>query len=192
MRYVVVVVYVGTEAAATTLVATAETNLTAINDLTTAIATATGGAITATPEVRLGCSHCNAAEQFALMQPQRHTHGLTCGCVVLPCLPPRLQGSTTGSVSGGTTPVNTRVDATVSLLRSGPTNLQTNTTFFLTAVYAGTTGTAQEGVAIAGELPPCLFPCHALRSPPAATNTCLPRHRPPTPEQAPPSRQRAP
>jgi hypothetical protein len=66
VRYVVVVVYVGTETAATTLVQTAENNLTAINDLTAAITAATGGAITVTAEVRLGLLASHAAMHVAL------------------------------------------------------------------------------------------------------------------------------
>lgn len=109
VRYLVIVIYVGGEAAATNLVQVAETDLNKIGNLTDNVNTATGGAITVS------------------------------------------QQSVSGDVSGGgSSPLNPQQDAKVSLLRSGAANLQTGTTFYLTAVYTGTTGTAQEGVTIKG------------------------------------------
>jgi hypothetical protein len=115
VRYVVLVIYVGGEAAANTLVQTAETNLTMVGNLVENVNTATNGAITVTQE------------------------------------------SVSGDVSGGgSIPSNPQQDAKVSLLRSGADNLQTGVTFYLTAVYKGTSGSAQEGVAITGV---CLCVC---------------------------------
>jgi hypothetical protein len=109
VRYLVVVIYVGGEAAATTLVNTATTDLNQIGNLATNVNTATGGAITVSQE------------------------------------------SVSGDMSGGgSSPLNPQQDAKVSLLRSGAAYLQTGTTLYLTAIYSGTIGTAQEGMTITG------------------------------------------
>lgn len=105
-----VVIYVGGEAAADTLVKTAESDLNQIDALITNVNNATGGAITVSQQ--------------------------------------GVSGEWSG---GGSTPSNPQQDAQVSLLRSGAANLQTGTQFYLTAVYKGTTGFAQEGVTITGE-----------------------------------------
>jgi len=63
-----------------------------------------------------------------------------------------LQAGVTGDVSGGGNPVlNPEQEAKVSLLRSGPApNIQSNTSFYLTAVYTGSAGVAVAGVTISG------------------------------------------
>lgn len=190
VRYVILVVYIGGEAAAQTLVDTAQTDLAQINDLIASVANATGGAVTVQQvRVRQNLSHCVQCSKQCHLKGvvcrchlytaawllQRDTHTFlepvagrrVCSCTtfatskLLLRLQPEgsslclLQEGVTGDVSGGGNPVlNPEQEAKVSLLRSGPApNIQSNTSFYLTAVYTGSAGVALAGITISGGLP---------------------------------------
>jgi len=59
---------------------------------------------------------------------------------------------------GGATPRNPQQEAKLFLMRTGnETNMQSDTRFFLTAVYTGTTAISKEGACVTGESCSCVM-----------------------------------